>query len=119
MEILTELQNILADLLDIEAEEIQPDTYVIRDLEVESIDLLELAVLLNSKFKLKVDDNQAFLLEIRYQLHRQKRRNQLEVLQEVYPHIPLIRCEEIVADLQNGPVLKTKDIISYLEFMGR
>lgn len=117
MEILSKLQNILAELLDIEPEKVQVETYVIRDLEAESIDLLELAVLLNGKFKLKkVDDNQAFLLEIRYQLHRQKYRNQLELLQEVYPHLTLVRCDDILADLDHGPVLKIKDIISYLEF---
>ena len=61
MEILGGVKEILADILDIEEQEITAETYIVRELGAESIDLLELAISLNARFKVEVNDGEIFL----------------------------------------------------------
>ena len=55
MNVLEKVTGTLADILDIEAHTIHSETYLIRELEAESIDLLELAVTLNSELQIEID----------------------------------------------------------------
>ena len=65
MEILDGVKEILADILDIEKQEITAETYIVRELGAESIDLLELAISLNVRFKVEVNDGEIFLARLR------------------------------------------------------
>ncbi|CAN2044945.1 acyl carrier protein [Candidatus Magnetomoraceae bacterium gMMP-1] len=117
MDILKKLKTILTELLDIEDKEIKPETYIITDLGAESIDLLELAVEINSTFDIEVKDDEIFLTKLRQYLAEAKE-NAREVssyLAEKYPFLTDERIQEILDDIKNGPVLKVKDLITYVD----
>jgi len=117
MNILKEITEILAEILDIENHNISPETYVIRELGAESIDLLELAVALNSGFKIDVNDDEIFLRKLRQYITEAEQQDNdiLQYLTEKLPFLMQERLEEIMADIENGPTLKVKDLISYVE----
>ncbi len=117
MNILEEITEILAEILDIENHNISPETYLIRELGAESIDLLELAVALNSRFKIDVNDDEIFLRKLRQYITEAEQQNNdiLQYLAENLPFLSRKRLEEIIADLEGGPTLKVKDLISYVE----
>ena len=118
MEILKEIQDILTEILDIDEQEIAPETYLIRDLEAESIDLLELAVALNSRFNIEVKDDDIFFRNFRLYVNeaREKGADPASYLMEKLPFLTRERVEEIFSDLEGGPVLKIKDLIRYVEW---
>jgi acyl carrier protein len=118
MDFLSEIKSILTDILDIEGFRISEKTYLIRDLEAESIDLLELAVCLNAKFKIEVNDDEIYLKQLRAFIDEAQREKSdiIKYLAEKYPFLSPARIEEILADLDGGPALKIKDLISYVKW---
>ncbi len=118
MDILEEITEILAEILDIENHNISPETYLIRELGAESIDLLELAVAINSGFNIDVNDDEIFLRKLRQYVTEAKQQNNdlLRYLVEKLPFLSRKRLENIIADLEGGPTLKVKDLISYIEW---
>jgi acyl carrier protein len=105
MEIFEQIRNILAEILDLEGLEITPESYLIRDLGAESIDLLELAASLNAGFGIEVNEDNIFMKDIR---------NSLKA--EIIPFLTEQRIGEIAADLNDGPVVKVKDLVSYVSW---
>lgn len=116
MNIFLKVQEIFEDLLDIEKEQIALETYIIRDLDVESIDLLELAVALNSNFHIEVNDDEVFLIALREYLEEAKKtkKDAVDYLGGKYQFLDSDRINEILSDLEEGPVLKIKDLINYV-----
>lgn len=116
MSVFEKIQGILADILDVESESIEPETYVIRDLDVESIDLLELAVSLSAEFHIDVNDDEVFLKTLRLSLSDtgETGSNLKSSLLEKYPYLTPIRVDEILSDEAGGPVLKVKDLVHYV-----
>jgi acyl carrier protein len=116
MNILEGIKEILKELLDIEDQEITPETYLVRELRAESIDFLELAVALNSKFKIEVNDGEIFLSKLRIYVSEAKEngKDRVQYLVERLPFLTKSRVEEIIADLDEGPTLKVKDLVSYV-----
>lgn len=102
------LKTIFEDVLDIDPGTVSGGTYVIRDLNAESIDLLELAVHINEKFGIEADDQTLFLRQLRSCSGAAGIRNR-------YPHLRKGRELEIIADLEGGPVLKVSDLADYIE----
>ena len=119
MDILKKITEILAEILDIENHIITPESYLIRELGAESIDLLELAVAINSRFNIDVNDDEIFLRKLEQYITEAKQQNNdlLLYLVEKLPFLSRKRLEEIVADLEGGPTLKVKDLISYIYFV--
>ena len=117
MDILEEITEILTEILDIENHNISPETYLIRELGAESIDLLELAVALNSRFNIDVNDDEIFLRKLRQYITEAEQQNKdiLQYLAEKIPFLMRKRLEEIITDLEGGPTLKVKDLIAYVE----
>lgn len=117
MDILEEITEILAEILDIEYHNITPETYLIRELGAESIDLLELAVAINSKFNIDVNDDEIFLRKLRQYITEAGHQNKdiLQYLAEKIPFLIRERLEYIITDLEGGPTLKVKDLIAYVE----
>jgi acyl carrier protein len=68
MELFESIQGILTEILDLEDTELTPETYLIRDLGAESIDLIEIAVAMSYRFKIQVEDDEAFLKNFRLHL---------------------------------------------------
>ena len=118
MDILEEIKKILAEILDIENHIITPETYLIRELGAESIDLLELAIAINSGFNIDVNDDEIFLRKLRQYVTEAKQQNNdlLRYLVEKLPFLSRKRLENIMADLEGGPTLKVKDLISYIKW---
>jgi len=117
MDILKEITEILAEILDIENHNISPETYLIRELGAESIDLLELAVAINSRFNIDVNDDEIFLRKLRQYITEAAQQNKdiLQYLAEKIPFLMQKRLEDIISDLEGGPTLKVKDLIAYVE----
>ncbi|MBC2693776.1 MAG: hypothetical protein HF982_00545 [Desulfobacteraceae bacterium] len=116
MDILEEITEILTEILDIENHIITPETYLIRELEAESIDLLELAVAINSRFNIDVNDDEIFLRKLRDYITEAELQNKdiLQYLAENLSFLSRKRLEEIIEDRKGGPTLKVKDLISYI-----
>ena len=117
MNILKEITEILSEILDVENNNISPETYLIRELNVESIDFLELAVALNSIFKIDVNDDEIFLRKLRQYITEAEQQDKdiLQYLTEKFPFMMQKRLKEIIADIEDGPAIKVKDLISYVE----
>jgi len=114
----TRMNEILSDILDISPEEVQPETYLVRELGAESIDLMELAVTLNNQFSISVDEDHIFLKSLRKHISSAKEQNRdiEETLRGKYPFLSTERVQEILSDLDGGPVLKVKDLGMYVEY---
>lgn len=112
------IREILMELLDVEAEAIEPKSYLVRDLGVESIDFLELAVALNERFKIEVHDDTVFLRNLRLHLSKASESNadDLEYLLIPYAFLPVDRLKEILSDLDGGPVIQVRDLVSYVQW---
>ena len=118
MDFLAELKKILKELLDFEEREITPETLLIQDLGAESIDLLELAVTINSRFKVAVKDDEIFLTRFRLYSREaeQQGKDAIHYLAGRYPFLGKGRIAEIMAHIKEGPQLKIKDLISYVTY---
>jgi acyl carrier protein len=116
MDTFAEIKKILVELLDLEGGEIAVETFLIKELGAESIDLLELAVAINSRFKIAVRDEDIFLT--RFRLHiteaTQQRKEIVSCLAGNYTHLTEDRITQIIAHIDEGPQLKIKDLISYI-----
>ncbi|MEN6466401.1 MAG: phosphopantetheine-binding protein [Syntrophaceae bacterium] len=115
---LKKIRAILEDLLDLDGREISGETYLIRDLGAESIDLLELAVSLNREFGINVLDSEVFLWRLRVHLADacKSENDEQSYIAGKYPHLDSARISEILTDLDKGPALKVKDIVSYVNY---
>lgn len=111
----TTITSILAEILDLDPADITPETYVIRTLKAESIDLLEIGVAMQHRLGIAVDDDRLFLKNARLVLARAEERggDALTALGAEYPHLPEDRRREILADLTAGPVLRVGDLVAY------
>ena len=118
---LNRIKEHLSEILDLDREMITPETYLIRDLQVESIDFLELAVALSAAFHIEVEDDEIFLLDLRLHLESEREgvQEKISLLDEKYPFLGRDRIEEILADLDQGPILKVKDLVGYVDYQCR
>ena len=115
---LEEIRSILMELLDVTADTIKPDSYLVRDLDMESIDFLELAVTLNRQFKVPVDDDTIFLRNMRLHVMEahETGKTPLECLQHYYGYLPQERLVAMLADMEEGPVIQVRDLMSYIHW---
>ncbi len=116
--VLEVIREILTELLDIEPDEIGPQSYLVRDLGVESIDFLELAVALNGRFGVDVHDDTVFLRNLRLHLSEasEGKVDEKTCLKTVYPYLAGDRLDAILLDLDGGPVLQVQDLESYVQW---
>ncbi len=113
-----QIRDILADLLDVEAGEIAPESFLVRDLGMESIDFLELAVALNQRFNVPVHDDTIFLRNLRLCIMQAQEAGQavLEKLKNDFGFLPDERLEQILAELDAGPAIQVQDLVSYIQW---
>lgn len=118
MTVLHRIINLLSDILDLDPETVSAESYLVRDLNAESIDLLEIAVMLNSEFKTDIDDDEIFLKNMRVYLEDSgdSMDERCETLALKYPFLTDERIKDMVSDLDGGPVLKVKDLVSYITY---
>ncbi|MBU4526411.1 MAG: acyl carrier protein [Desulfomicrobium sp.] len=115
MNLFATISSILAEILDLDPADITPETYVIRTLEAESIDLLEIGVAMQHRLDIAVDDDLLFLKNVRMILNRAQHdgADALKALRSAYPHLSEDRLREILSDLPAGPVLRVGDLVAY------
>jgi acyl carrier protein len=115
MNLFATISSILAEILDLDPADITPETYVIRTLEAESIDLLEIGVAMQHRLGIAVDDDLLFLKNVRMVLNRAQHdgADALKALRSAYPHLSEDRLREILSDLPAGPVLRVGDLVAY------
>ena len=115
MTIFSQVQDIISEILDIDSAEIAEDSYLIRDLDVESIDLLELSIDFSSAFGVQVNDDLLFMRTLRTVLIQAADEGQepSSALTEKYPWLTPERIAEIMQTIDHGPVLKVSDIVAY------
>ena len=111
----------LCEILDLEAEDIKAESYLIQELGAESIDLLELAVTFADQFNTTIKDEDIFLKSLRVDLKtaQEKGTRPFDILTEKYPFLSSVRIKEIIAELveiEAGPILKVKDLVAYICF---
>ncbi len=116
MTVSNRIADILSDILDIPASDISADSYLVRDLNAESIDLLEIAVTLATEFKTDVDDDAIFLKNLRIVLEDAGNTDEsrIDILASRYPFLDNARIMDILNDLDGGPVLKVRDLTAYV-----
>ena len=75
-------------------------------------------MVLNSEFKIDIDDDEMFLKTLRIYLDdpKNKPEDMGEYLMEKYPFLTRERIREIIGDLDLGPVIKVKDLVSYISW---
>ena len=107
--------DILVDILDLDPAQVTPETYVVRDLRAESIDLLEIGVAMQHRLDMEVDDDTLFLKNMRQVLGRAAKAGKApeEAMAAEYPHLDRARITEILADREAGPVIKVRDLAAY------
>lgn len=112
---LTTITSILAEILDLDPADIGPDTYVIRTLKAESIDLLEIGVAMQHRLGIVVDDDLLFLKNVRIVVDRARHdgADTLKALKATHPYLSDHRLREILDDLSAGPVLRVEDLVAY------
>lgn len=117
MSIYQNIVQILAEILDLPAQEITPTTYLIRELHAESIDLLEIGVAMEHGLGIVVDDDRLFLKNLRLVLSKASPEQQsaLDLLAAEYTHLSPTRLEEILQDLPHGPALQVQDLVDYAQ----
>lgn len=111
-----QVRHLLTEILDLDEEEILPESYLVRELDAESIDLLEVALALSTEFGIEVRDDEIFLRHLRTLIAeaREAGGDPVAGIVEALPHIPAERAGEMVADLAEGPVLKVRDLVAYV-----
>ena len=115
------IRSILAEILDLDPARITPETYVIRTLKAESIDLLEIGVAMQHRLGISVNDDLLFLKNVRTVLIRAQHDGKapLEALKSQYPYLPEQRLREILDDLPAGPALRVEDLVAYAQAFGQ
>jgi acyl carrier protein len=113
-----QVRDILAELLDVEATEITSESYLVRDLGMESIDFLELAVALNQRFKVPVHDDTVFLRNLRLCVAQAREDGQdvLDRLKDDFGFLSEKRLERILAELDAGPAIQVQDLMGYIRW---
>ncbi len=117
------IRSILAKILDVNKDDLSPETDILKDLGAESIDLLEIAISLEKEFKIKVDENNLFLKSFRYHLEEAEKKESSEkerlgYLRSIFPFLSEERLKELSSELRNSlfPSVKIKDLISYVKW---
>ena len=107
MEILDGVKEILADILDIEEQEISAETYIVRELGAESIDLLELAISLNVRFKVEVNDGELFLARLREYITEAEEQHKdiVQHLLVMLPFLPLSAMWSLTPESSTATVI--------------
>ena len=115
------VQAVIMDVLEVDADGITPETFVMRDLPTESIDLMEYGVGLTKECGVSVNDEVVFLKSLRIHLAEAEEKNTDTVahLKGVYPHLTEGRIRQILDEVTEGPVLQVKDIVAYIDHAKR
>lgn len=111
------VQRVITEVLELEPEEVTPETYIMRDLPTESIDLMEYGVGLAKECGISVHDETVFIKSLRLHMAEAEDRGLDPVthLMSKYPHLSAERLTEMISTVHEGPVLQVRDIVAYVD----
>lgn len=115
-EILENICDISAAIFECDPATLDAHTRLMVDLPCESIDLLEIGVSLNRRFKVAVNDEVVFLTSLR--LHVAQAGNVEAKLASVYPHLSPERLQVLAREAalpNSSPQLCLGDIAAYID----
>ncbi|ABC76079.1 phosphopantetheine-binding protein [Syntrophus aciditrophicus] len=114
MDLLTEISAILVETLDLEEKEITGESRLRKDLDIESIDMLELALSFSSRFGIEVEEDEIFLQKVPLLIAEaeQEGREAAAVLADRFPFLAGERIREILSGGQADP--KVQDLVDYI-----
>lgn len=112
------IRDLLTEILDIDPNAIRPGSYLMRELGAESIDLLELAVALNTRFGIEVEDKTIFLNHLRDFILEAREQGEAfpDPIAAAFPFLSRDRIQAIMNDLEGGPVLQVADLEAYIRW---
>lgn len=118
LNVFEEIKLIIADVLDIEESEINEETYLIRELDAESVDFLEMALSFSEKFGFEVKDDHIFLRNFQEYIMEatESGKDKKDLLSENYEFLTRDRIGEMLADIEEGNIIKIMDLVSYINF---
>jgi len=114
MDLLTEIKAILVETLDLEDQEITGESRLRKDLDIESIDMLELALSFSSRFGIEVDEDDIFLQRVPIFIEEAEQEGR-EVSSFLTTRIPFLsgaRIREILAEEEADP--RVQDLVDYV-----
>jgi len=114
MDLLTEIKAILVETLDLEDQEITGESRLRKDLDIESIDMLELALSFSSRFGIEVDEDDIFLQRVPLFIEEAEQEGR-EVSSFLAARIPFLsgaRICEILAEGEADP--RVRDLVDYV-----
>lgn len=119
MQILDKIKQILSEILDVDENEIKYETYLVRELDAESIDLLEAALEFSSEFKIEIKEDDIFLRNLRVLVEQaeETQKDPVETIVDELAHIDRPRLVEMVEELSGGPVLQVGDLERYIRYV--
>jgi acyl carrier protein len=116
MDLLTEIKAILVETLDLEDGEITGESRLRKDLDIESIDMLELALSFSSRFGIEVDEDDIFLQRVPLYLEEAEQEGR-EVSSFITSRIPFLSGERIGEILSEGEAdPKVQDLVDYISW---
>lgn len=114
MDLLIEIKAILVETLDLEDQAITGESRLRKDLDIESIDMLELALSFSSRFGIEVDEDDIFLQRVPLYLEEAGEEGR-EVSSFLAARIPFLSGERIAEILAEGQVdPKVQDLVDYV-----
>jgi len=114
MDLLAEIKAILMETLDLEDQAITGESRLRKDLDIESIDMLELALSFSSRFGIEVDEDDIFLQRLPLYLEEAGEEGR-EVASFLASRIPFLsgeRLAEILAEVEVDP--EVQDLVDYV-----
>lgn len=114
----TSIREVVAEILDRDPAELSATAYLIRDLEAESIDLLEIGVGVQHRLGVAVDEDRLFLKNLRTLLVQAELTGSAPemLLAKAYPHLSAERQLALLTDVAAGPVLQLRDLVAYVDW---
>lgn len=119
MQYFEKIKQILGEILDVDEDQIGYETYLVRDLDAESIDLLEVSLELSGGFKVEINEDDIFLRNLRVFVEQAEENgeNTLDFLDDQFAHLDRQRLSDMLDNLEGGPVLQAGDLERYIRFV--
>ncbi len=117
MSVMDDVITIICDIFDRDPSEVGPDTELVADLGAESVDFLELAMMLEDRFGIEVRPEKAFLQDFKsvYNSALTDGRDPFTALRMEFPYMTEERIRYHVDRIGRTASLAVLDIAAYVE----
>lgn len=110
------LRKTISELINCDEDEVTPEAKLVDDLGFESIDFLELSMILSKQHRLAVDDKALFLVDFRLLAAKGENGARLEHLRVAYPHLSEEELKEMLDLPPRKSALKVNHLVRYIAY---